>query len=242
MMRLMLLMILMCSFPMDCYAQIRGIGRAAARGLFRGTGKGVAKKGATSFLKKSTRGIGKHSVSKAAKFVATKGLRSASGKLARKFPKQTAKITSRLKPQQARRMAMLEDQIAKSPHAGKLMKLLEKRGDADKIIDFLYRNKGTIFGGVVLASFVMNPEPYLNSTEKLASNVVKTTGESVVEPVVDKVAAPIAGWVGFTVSVLAIGGAMLLAGYWFIRRKFSAVIGLQMLGRFVFPSKKGFIK
>ena len=59
----------------------------------------------------------------------------------------------------------LAPQIAASGRARDVMGVLERYGD--RASAFIWRNKGTIFAGAVLAAFLANPEPYLDGTAKL---------------------------------------------------------------------------
>ena len=69
----------------------------------------------------------------------------------------------------------------------------------DRACDFLWRNKGTIFAGALLAAFLHDPKPYLDGVKDLA-----------VEPV-SRVAHDAALQTNWTLVVIS---AMLVASVW----------------------------
>jgi len=60
----------------------------------------------------------------------------------------------------------LADPIRNSGRSGEILSVVETYGD--RACDFLWRNKGTIFAGAVLASFLHDPKPYLDGVKQLA--------------------------------------------------------------------------
>jgi hypothetical protein len=66
----------------------------------------------------------------------------------------------------AARLPEMAGAIAGSGRSRDLLAVLEKYGD--RACAFLWRNKGVIFSGAVLAAFLANPEPYLDGVMKIA--------------------------------------------------------------------------
>jgi hypothetical protein len=60
----------------------------------------------------------------------------------------------------------LAEPIRKSGRSAEILSVVERYGD--RACDFLWRNKGTIFAGAVLASFLHDPKPYLDGVKELA--------------------------------------------------------------------------
>ena len=59
----------------------------------------------------------------------------------------------------------LAPQIKGSGRASEILSLVEKSGD--RVCDFLWRNKGVVFGAAVLATFLHDPQPYLDGVKQL---------------------------------------------------------------------------
>jgi hypothetical protein len=60
----------------------------------------------------------------------------------------------------------LAEPIRASGRSAEILAVVEKFGD--RACDFLWRNKGTIFAGAVLASFLHDPQPYIDGVKQLA--------------------------------------------------------------------------
>ena len=59
----------------------------------------------------------------------------------------------------------LAPQIKGTGRAWEILALVEKSGD--RVCDFLWRNKGIVFGAAVLATFLHDPQPYLDGVKQL---------------------------------------------------------------------------
>ena len=64
----------------------------------------------------------------------------------------------------------LADPIRRSGRSAELLAVVEKYGD--RACDFLWRNKGTIFLGSVLAAFLHDPQPYIDGAKQLVVDPV----------------------------------------------------------------------
>ncbi|WP_145349505.1 hypothetical protein [Roseimaritima multifibrata] len=99
---------------------------------------------------------------------------------------------------------MLAPDLKAAGKSGEVIQLLAKGGKADEVLDFLWRNKGTIVGGAAVSAVLANPD-----------KVLAAGGEYVVKPAVQStvssVAAPttlIASGLGF---LLFTGGLFTVA-------------------------------
>ncbi len=99
------------------------------------------------------------------------------------FAEQGAKAMAQVTAQNGRRLAMLAQDGALSPP---LLDVVAKYGD--RACQFIWANKGSLLVGATLATFVANPEPYLDGTVHLTEVVA----ERVIAPVLSEVAAPLA--------------------------------------------------
>ena len=74
-------------------------------------------------------------------------------------------VRARLTTESVVTLNRLAPQIKGSGRASEILSLVEKSGD--RVCDFLWRNKGTIFIASVLATFLHDPQPYLDGVKQL---------------------------------------------------------------------------
>ena len=196
---------------------IRKAGQALTRKIVGESAETAGQKTGQLVIRKSTSELAEstaqNGVRRAAGNSAASGV-SRSGQLVVQYGDDAAKAMAKLSPQNSRRLVMMADDIHATGQGNRLMKLIAERGDGDKIMDFLWRNKATIVGGGLLATFVVNPDPFLSSAEAVASEVVQTSGEHIVEPVVEHVAKPVINWLGF----FLLAGTLICLGSFFWHR------------------------
>lgn len=94
-------------------------------------------------------------------------------------------------------LGRLSEPIRNSGRSAEILSVVEAYGD--RACDFLWRNKGTIFAGAVLAAFLHDPKPYLDGVKELA-----------LEPAT-QVARDAASRTNWTLVVIS---AMLVASAW----------------------------
>ncbi len=104
-------------------------------------------------------------------------------------------------------LGRLAEPIRSSGRAAELLGVVERFGD--RACNFLWRNKGAVFGAALLAAFLADPEPYLDGVKKL-----------VVEPVADAARAA-AGSADWTWVFAATGAAAVAWLAWRLRRQSS---------------------
>lgn len=111
-----------------------------------------------------------------------------------------AKALTKVSDRSARQLAMLAKEGTLKPE---MIDVVIRHGD--KACAFLWKNKGTIAGGAVLASFLANPEPFLDSAETLATKTLDVS--------VKPLAAEAATRINWTAIVL-VGMAGLGVRHW----------------------------
>src|SRR5262249_37627603 len=92
-----------------------------------------------------------------------------------------AAALTNLTPQSARRLVMLGGEggeLAKLSRDPKILTLLAKGNAGDTVCDWIWRNKATLALAGVGASFVANPEPYIQGTKSLVETVAKPLAET----------------------------------------------------------------
>jgi hypothetical protein len=97
------------------------------------------------------------------------------------FGNSATRALGKLKPQSARRLAMLKDNLLRAKKAKDLLEIIGKYGDP--AMDWVWRNKGTLAASAAMAAFVANPEPFLSGAKELSEAV----GKEVVVPVTSAV-------------------------------------------------------
>lgn len=106
------------------------------------------------------------------------GSQSAALSLADDAAKATAKLSSR----NARRLAMMADDIEKSGKTPELIKHLAENAAADQCVDFLWRNKGAILTGAAITTVMMNPEIISEPVSRIGEVAVDATAREIVHP------------------------------------------------------------
>ena len=104
---------------------------------------------------------------------------------------------------------MLDDgSFARIGHADQLLGVVERFGN--RALDFIWRNKGVLAGGAVLAAFLSDPKPYLDGVVQLTG----TVGAQVAEPL-KEVSLEAARQVNWTLLALVV---ILLGAMWTVIR------------------------
>jgi hypothetical protein len=109
-------------------------------------------------------------------------------------------------------LGRLSEPIRNSGRSTEILNVVETYGD--RACDFLWRNKGTIFVGSVLAAFLHDPKPYIDGLKELA---VEPASQAVHE------AASRTNWTLVVISVLLVASLWLgLRWAWATRRSRSS--------------------
>ncbi len=144
---------------------------------------------------------------------------SGAGQAARfgaQYGDEAVKALAKVTPQNARRLRMLSEELASTGHADEIWSMIAKGGRGDQVVDFLWRNKGTLVGGAMLATFVVNPEDVLDGTSKAIGNVTESVGTTIVEPVARETGRTAVHWLGATLFLAVCSLVVCWAGRrWF---------------------------
>ncbi len=111
--------------------------------------------------------------------------------------------------QSARRLAMLVEtgELAKIGRSPELLDVVARHG-GDRVMNFIWENKGALATATVLSAFLLRPEPFINGTERL----VATVADSTVKPLAQipaNVATEAARMMNWTLVTLGLGGAII---------------------------------
>ncbi len=137
-------------------------------------------------------------------------------RLVEQFGKDGVQALSRLSEQNGRRLAMLVKENGDKVTPG-LVQVFARHGNADQVAEWVWRNKGSLFVGGGLVSFVANPDLYVNA----ATAVVNTTLEQAVHPLAEipkavaVEAAAHTSWMPLVILMLLV----LAGGGWYLTRK-----------------------
>jgi hypothetical protein len=113
-------------------------------------------------------------------------------------------------PQAGRRLAIMfaDGELARIGRTPEVLEVVARYGD--RALDFVWRHKGVLVGGTLLAAFLANPEPFLEGTRIVADNVVRPVAE-----IPGQVAREAAGKTNWTLLLLVI--VLIAAGFVAIR-------------------------
>ena len=104
----------------------------------------------------------------------------------------TARALAALAPRNARRLAMMTEsgELARIGRTGELLAVVGRSGD--RAMDFVWRHKGALTVGTVLAAFLADPAPFLDGSRDLAG-VAASAAVGTVAEAPDRVVAAAAG-------------------------------------------------
>jgi hypothetical protein len=85
-----------------------------------------------------------------------------------------ARASQALSERGAVQLAGVADGVRRSGRAADVLRVVERFGD--RACDFLWRNKGAVFGAALLAAFLADPEPYLDGLKQLVVEPAKELG------------------------------------------------------------------
>lgn len=112
---------------------------------------------------------------------------------------------------------MLESELAATGKGTDVVALLGKHGQADELVDFLWRHKGKLAAGGVLAAMLVNPEGVLGATGDMTSKVIESSGKHIAQPLIKETARPIVDYTAKGVMLAAIALTLLGAGALYLR-------------------------
>lgn len=199
--------------------------REGAEEAFEAAGTKVLREAGEAALQRSGKAIGQPLVGSSMRSAAS----TLGTKVAHEAGEHASKAAMRLTPRSARRLAMLEQELVASGQGPEVMSLLAKHGKADQLVDFLYRNKGTLATGTLLAAFIANPDGVLGATGEFGSTLIESSGKHIAQPLIKETAKPIINFIG---SGLLLIGVILaaLAGLGIKYRSSQKWVGRGLVG------------
>jgi hypothetical protein len=91
-----------------------------------------------------------------------------------KFGDDGARALASLSPTGAQRLASMADDLAASGRGTDWMKLIAQRGD--EVMEWLWKRKGSIAVGTVATAVVLQPEEFLQASERVAVSTIGQIG------------------------------------------------------------------
>lgn len=127
-----------------------------------------------------------------------------------KYGNKAARALGKLDQQQARRLVMMErsGELSRIGRTDELLDVIGRYGD--RAMKFVWKHKGALAVSTILATFLANPEPYINGLKDLAKEAVQgltdVTKEGIKSAgdVAGKVAVEAARGTNWTVVFLAV--------------------------------------
>lgn len=195
---------------------VAGQGEAMAGGILEAV-KGVSKVIGLEVGQEAAEAGGKNVAKSVAKELVQEGSESVAkqtGKvLAKSFGDDVARVASSssddlakglesLSAQNVRRLQMMSGDLKATGKASEVIKLISNGGMGDQVVDFLWRNKGTIVGGTAITTLLMNPDMVIGATGEIGKVLISTAGNCIALPMVQN--APTMAGVLIVLTLLAI--------------------------------------
>jgi hypothetical protein len=138
--------------------------------------------------------------------------------LIEQFGNSAAKALTQVDGQGARRLAMMaaDGELSKLGRTTEVLDVVGKYGD--RAMNFVWRNKGALATATVLATFLHDPQPYIDGGVDLA----KVGGETIVKPAIAEIShgmAKSANWTAVLVTGVAAMTGYLMFRRWTSRRR-----------------------
>lgn len=153
---------------------VRKAGQEAAESAAKQAGKQAGKQAAGAAIRNSDLAV--MAISKHGAAIATPILS--------RFGDDGAKAIAKLSSTNARRMAMLTDELGAAGRGKDFMRVLAERGDV--AAEWIWKNKATIAVGTTAAAFLTNPDAFLQAAQGVVSSSVETAGKHIVEPIIEE--------------------------------------------------------
>lgn len=131
------------------------------------------------------------------------------GPLIGSFGDDGAKALTNLSSTNARRMAIVADELAAGGRGADWMRVLAAKGDV--AADWIWKHKGTLVGATVATAFLANPEPFLQAGEQVASKGIETAGEHVARPLIEQTVGTLAPQVATLIAATITKPAVVMA-------------------------------
>jgi hypothetical protein len=132
--------------------------------------------------------------------------------LIEQFGDSAVKALTQVDGQGARRLAMMaaDGELSKIGRTSEVLDVVGRYGD--RAMNFVWRNKGALATATVLATFLHDPQPYIDGGVDLA----KTGGEAIIKPAVAEISHGMAISTNWTAVLVT--GVAAMTGYLVFRR------------------------
>jgi hypothetical protein len=161
--------------------------RETVEALSKKSGK-AAREGAEAAAEKGASRVGAQAASRGGALIVR-----ASDDVARpivaRFGDDGARALNSLSPTGAQRLAAMSDDLAAGGRGRDWMRLIAQRGD--EVTDWLWQRRGSVAVGTVATAILLQPEEFLQASERVASSAINAAGEHVAGPIVRSAASGI---------------------------------------------------
>lgn len=204
------------------WESIKAAGKwAGVKSLQTGTREAAemaTKRAAVRAAREASEAAAKKSAGAAARFFGDDALRAGAklaGSKGVSMVDDFAKVSSKLSPQNQRRLMMLAPDLQKSGQTSAALGLFSKGGTSDEVMEMLWRHRGKIAAGAAVTGIVVHGDSIVEAaTEHIAKPFAEVAASEIVKPMAGQIRAILG------VSILAAMIAVPIVGYWLSRRFF----------------------
>jgi hypothetical protein len=127
-----------------------------------------------------------------------------------------ARALANVNSQNARRIAMMiqDADLAKIGRTPEVLSVIERFGD--RAMELIWKHKVVLTGGVVLAAFLNDPEPFIDGTQHVATAGIRSVGAPLAEQAAQQIS-----WATLSISAIA---CALLAAWRLVPRRAAVVV------------------
>lgn len=179
--------------------------REAAEAATRRSGR-AAREGVEALTKKSTRRLGSQGARGGA--LLARASDDVTSTVIAKFSDDGARALESLSPAGAERLAAMSDELAAGGRGRDWLRLIADRGD--EVTDWLWERRGSVAIGTAATVVLLQPEEFIQASERVATTTINAAGEHVAGPVVERAATAIP-WGALWLTALVVGAAWFLA-------------------------------
>lgn len=167
-------------------------------------GRTVARKTATEGVKRTASTSVRSAASQVARSAARRQATQTASRFGRHFGNKSAatsgrtlrasgrlsddlvKASVRMSPQNSRRLLMLSDELVASGQADEVARLLARHSAPDRVMNFLWRNKGALATSGVIATLLLNPDKTIDAINELGNTAIEATSQHIASTMLDR--------------------------------------------------------
>jgi hypothetical protein len=182
--------------------------REAVEVVTKKSGK-AAREGVEAATKKGASRVGAKAASRGGALL-VRGSDDVAARVVGRFGDDGVRALNSLSPTGAKRLAMMSDDLAGSGRGRDWMRIIAQRGD--EATDWLWQRRGSVAVGTVATAVLLQPEEFIEASERVATTTINAAGEHIAGPIVNSAASAIP-WA--LVWIIVIGAAAL----WVLAKK-----------------------